>query len=416
MITKRVLLDSIPIINLAESGSGDNPSLDPSIPETPTIPSLPAIAPEYSFEKNSVPGYGTPLPVTDVDFAFPADDQKRVQAWFTGDFSHVTLPESATLKKNMTAAVLGAVNTFINSAISKNLFTAPFMIGYRYRLFDDSLVYPSKPVLLCPTNKAPDLIITGYKVYEKSLHTEVAISHYPGLLRLAVPSPENAEEYRDIITSVEFFITRPVELYASDAQVSGIRSVSVDGERQRVWYYDRCDSEILEAMAKGDSNYRLIGTIPFADIASGKYSALTIFPLEAGALQRFASLTKVTIPASGVTGAGSTGSGNTGGTTGIGGWRPYLHIVTSPLDLGEPEKTKSVSDLYLRGIFQRSEVAMTLYGSHHREGWRLLARSRGPYIRGLRRAPYRWYKVELELPMRRDDLLEALTFRFRKGG
>ncbi|MDE5869759.1 MAG: hypothetical protein K2H18_05960 [Muribaculaceae bacterium] len=410
-LIKRIELDSITITDLSETVQPDDPSAEPS------IPTLPVIVPSFSFEKNTLPGYGTPLPVTDIDFSFPAEDQKRVQAWFSGDFSHVTVPESTTLKKNMANAVLSTLNSFISSAVNRNLFTSPCRIGYRYRLFDNSLIYNNQPILLVPTEKAPDLIITSYKVFEKSLHTEVSISHYPGSLMFSIPVPETVEEYKDIITSVEFFLTRPVDLYASDAKVSGIRSISVNDIRQRVWHYESYDPESLTAQAKADNGFRLIASIPFSDIATGKYSEVTPFPLEAGTLQRFSSLPKVTYSTGSGTNSGSTGSSGGGGgssnpTTGIPGWRPYLHFATSPLDLGEPEIAKSVYDLYLRGVFQRDEVTMTLYGSHHREHWRMIARSRGPYIRGIRRAPYRWFKVEIELPFRRDDFLEALTFTY----
>lgn len=412
--TKRIPFDSIPVFYLSDSGTPDNPDINPD------IPSLPVISPSFSFDRGSIPGYGSTLPVTDIDFSFPAEDFKRVQAWFTGDFSHVTLPESATLKKNMTNAVLAALGSFISSATNRNLFTSPFMIGYRYRLFDNSLVYLNEPMVLVPSEKAPDLIITSYKIYEKSLHTEVTISHYPAKLMLSIPVPENAEEYKDIITSVEFFITRQSELYSSEAQVSGIRSMATDGVRERVWYYERYETDAIIAQAKAETGFRIISTLPFSEIAEGTYSTLSPFPLEAGTLQRLSSLQKITYPFTNSNGSG-TGNGPTGNsssssnpTTGISGWRPYLHIATAPLDLGLPEAPKSVSDLFLRGIFQRDEVTMTLYGSHHREHWRMIARSHGPYIRGLRRAPYRWFKVEIQLSMRRDDFLEALTFTYSK--
>ena len=244
--TKRIPFDSIPVFYLSDSGTPDNPDINPD------IPSLPVISPSFSFDNGSIPGYGSTLPVTDIDFSFPAEDFKRVQAWFTGDFSHVTLPESATLKKNMTNAVLSALGSFISSATNRNLFTSPFMIGYRYRLFDNSLVYLNEPVVLVPSEKAPDLIITSYKIYEKSLHTEVTISHYPAKLMLSIPVPENAEEYKDIITSVEFFITRQSELYSSEAQVSGIRSMATDGVRERVWYYERYETDAIIAQAKAE--------------------------------------------------------------------------------------------------------------------------------------------------------------------
>lgn len=403
---KRIPLDSLTLTDLAVS----NPS-DPENPgENPDIPTLPSLKPSFSFDYDTLPGYGSPLAVTNIDFAFPADDLKRVQAWFSGDFSHVTEPESATLKKNMRSAVLEALDSFISSAVRNNLFTAPFTIGCRYRLFDGSISEAFQPVTIIPVSQSPDIIITGYKIYEKALHTEVSFSRYPGRLLFSVPVPENSSNFKDIITSVEFLITKPVTLYPSDANVSGIRSITINGTRMRSWHYDSYDEQSLLASAMADNDARVVASIPFEDIVSGKYAPfgsspdtgsepgeegmLYPLPMEAGVLQRFSSLPKK---------AGSTLPG---------GWRPFLHIATPPLDLGYPENEKSVMELYLRGVFSRPDVVMTLYGSRHREDWKMIARSQGPYIRGLRRAPFRWFKVELSLPMRRDDFLDALTFRF----
>lgn len=410
--TKRINFDSIFITDLSEpSDSGS--SLPPG--EATASKSLPALTASFSFEKSTLPGYGTTLPATDIDFAFPAEDLARVQAWFSGDFSHVVNPESATLKKNMTAAVLSALADFISAASTRNLFSSPFKIGIRYRLFDNSYVYIAPPELLIPSESAPDLVITGFNVYEKSLHTEISVSQNPSALYFAISVPDNWEDYREIINSVEFFITRQADLYPSDAKVSGVRSISSDGIRQRTWHYERYDSDLVCAQARADSAFRLVASIPFSDISAGHYSEPSLFPMEAGTLQRLSSLPKINYSSDSASGGSSSGSSTSSSdnTPGISGWRPYIHIVTSALDLGLPERAKSISDLFLRGVFQREDVKLTLFGSHHREGWRMIARSSGPYIRGLRGVPYRWLKVEIELPMRRDDFLEALTFKFK---
>lgn len=385
---KRIPLSSLDLEDLSTTP-------DPENPDTPDQ-SLPTLSPLFSIS----PTGETTAP--SVDFAFPADDYRRVLAWFTGDFSHVTLPESATLKKNMTAAVKDALDSYISAAYAKNLFISPFMIGWRYRLFDGSIVSPDQPMLISPAEDVLRLIINSYNIYEKALHTAVTFSLSPVRLLFSLPAPANAEAFLDIITDVEFYICRPADIYPDDFSVSGIRSVTVEGVRERVWYYSANDVEGMKASVSADSNYRLIATIPFSEIATGQYASPSPLPIEAGALTKFTSLPKLS--ASSVSASG--------GFTGTDGWRPYLHVQTPPLDLSLPETAKSVCDLYLRGLFQRDLVKMSLYGSHHRENWRLLARAKGPYIRGLRRTPYRWLRVEIELPMRRNDFLDALTFGF----
>lgn len=404
-LIKRILLDKLSLEDLSSQSSPED-SVNPN-PDAPSA-SLPPLSVEYGFEKVSPSGDGSSPTYASVEFSFPAEDFRRVQAWFTGDFTHVTSPESATLKKNMTAAVKGVLDTFVASSLSRNLFPAPFAIGCRYRLFDGSAAEIGSTLALEPVDEAPRLIITSNHVYEKSVQTDVILSCNPGKLMMKIPVPEKSTDFIGIITAVEFFINHPVALYPSDMNVSGVRSVSINGTRERVWHYNSYDSASLTASAYADRDFRIIASIPFSEIAEGKYSELTAMPMDAGALVRFPTLPKLTASSSG---SSSQGSAN-GGFTGTEGWRPYIHVATPPLDLSFPEREKSVTDLYLRGVFQREAAVMTLYGSHHREHWRMIARSRGPYIRGLRRTPYRWLKVEIELPMRRDDFLEALTFKF----
>ncbi|MDE7413284.1 MAG: hypothetical protein K2N05_05790 [Muribaculaceae bacterium] len=406
----------IKIIPLKSIGLSDLSSSEPSDPgnpgSDPLNPSFPSLSPQFSFLKSPLPGYGTSLPATEVEFSFPAEDYKRVQAWFSGDFSHVVNPESATLKKNMRAAVIDTLSRFISASASRNLLTAPCRLGWRYRLFDGSYIYPDAPLLILPEYEAPLLIITGYNLYEKSLHTDITISVNPSSLSFSLAAPQNGGEYKDIIMAVEFFVTRQGSLFSSDAEVVGVRSVITGSGRVRVWSYESIPSDDIEAAVKVDSDFRLVATLSYGDILDGKYDAIMPFPFDAGALGRISSLPKVSFPTK--VSSGSESSSSSSSSTLLQGWRPFLHFHTEPLNLGLPENVKSVMDLYLRGVFQREEVEMKLYGSHHREHWRLLAKSRGPYIRGLRRAPYRWFRVEISLPMRRDDFLEALTFTYAK--
>lgn len=374
---------------------------------------LPALSPSFSLRPQGTQQGET----ASVDFAFPADDYRRVESWFTGDASHVTQPASATLKKNMTTAVKAALDSYLSSAASRNLFLSPFVVGCRYRLFDGSVAEASEPLLLSPAEEPLRMVISGYNLYEKALHTAVVFSQSPSQLLFSLPCPADAAEFLDIITDVEFYICAPAALCPADFSVSGIRSVTVGGVRERVWYYSANDIETMKASVAADRDFRVIATVPFADIAAGLHAQPAPLPVAPGALEKFSSLPKLSArrPAASAGTTASAGAVATipnGAFTGIDGWRPYLHVQTPPLDLGLPEKAKSVCDIYLRGVFDRDKVVMTLYGSHHRENWRYLARSRGPFLRTCRRAPYRWLRVELSLPFRRDDFLDCLTFKF----
>ena len=61
----------------------------------------------------------------------------------------------------------------------------------------------------------------------------------------------------------------------------------------------------------------------------------------------------------------------------------------------------------------KNGIEISLYGSHHREKWRLLASARGAHIRLLRAMRYRWLRVEITA--RAGSAFDALTFEVVKA-
>ena len=408
---KRVALQGLCLKDLSAANPGGSP--DSVIPDA-----LPALPVEFSFSVEPLGGFGPAIPEVEIAFSFPADDRPRVEAWFSGDFSHVTLPESATLHKNMTSAVHAALGNYFSNASSRNLFTSPFMIGWRYRLADGSTRQPEPPRLLIPNAEAPLLPVTEWHLLENAVSTRAQVGNAPSRLRYSLPPVDDASPWRGVISSVEFFITRPTPLYDSKGDVSGVKSVMMEGERRRVWQYASYDAESVQAAARADTDFRVIAVLPFAQVAAG--AADEPLPVEAGALIRFGSLPKLTDK--GASSGGSTSeSGSDSGCRCKGvcicgkgeHFRSEVHFETPPLDLGLPEDRKWVESVYLRGVFSRRlPMSLTLYGSQHRDDWRPIGRASGPYLRGIARAGVRWLKVEVELTLRPADTLDALTFEF----
>ena len=402
-------LRDLELTDLYSSSSPSDPSSPPySDPETPSLPAMPEIHPQFSTVPADVNGYASPLPASIVQFSFPATDHERVQAWLTGDFSHVVQPESDTLKKNMTSAVISTLKRFLAAARSQSLLASPFRISWRYRLFDGSATAPadSASEIISPLPRAPYMIITGNHLYETSLQTNIVFSATPARLMCKIPIPLVDESYRDIITAVEICISCQRDILSKDATVAGLRSVTIDGIRQRVWQYESYPEDYLVDAARGDSDMRIVASIPFDKILAGEYSDAVPIPLEAGIFDRFSSLPKAQAENA------KPGEGSGEGVNGIDSWKPFLHASTPALDLNRPELRKTVASVYLNGVFQRQEMKLSLYGSHRREEWHLLAKVRGGAIPSLCRVPFRWLKVEFEVPMRRDDFIDSIIFSF----
>lgn len=378
-------------------------------------PAFPDCGLELQMEGEDLPGFGTPMSVAvtdrhgrrhsgmtgwpgmEISFAVPADDIPRVSAWFTGDYHGVTLPESALLKKNMTGAVTGALENYIANATARNLFTSPFRAGWRYRLFDGSATPLRALELIHPMPGPPELPVHSRTLTEKSLFTTSEVRSIPSRLHFRLTSPDNLSEYSGIICALEIYATAQVPLRDPNGGVAGIRSHSIDGTPRRCWQYDHYTAEELKAACMADTKFRKIVSIPYPELTAS--AGIRQVPLSPGTLAGFGKLPLC---------PDDNREEDTG--TDTEGWVPYRAVRTEALHLGNPEAEKRVKGVILRGVFRRDSVKLRLYGSHHREEWKFIAGCSGAEINGLCRVRYRWYRVEIEGEMRRDDFFEALTF------
>lgn len=393
---KRYELKDLRLYNMDDgSGEGDSPA------ET----TWPRCGVEFSMMADADLESAGAWPETEVSFAVPESDMPRVQAWFTGDYHGVTLPESPTLRKNMATAVRNALSGFFANATSRNYFTSPVKVGICYRLQDGTLTPMQDIATVAPAYTAPYMPVVKVSVAEKFLYTTCEVRERPARLALKIANPVLLAPYAGKISRIEVYSTAQSPLYDPACEVAGLRDISIDGKRTKCWYYDSYrEADVRKAVAD-DTTFRLLTTIPFDEISGYQESApLTI---GAGTLTKFSAQPRPDYPQSTVTPGASDQMLDIDGE-----WRPYLHFMTEPLCLSYPEDWKRLRGVTLRGVFDRRGVEMRLYGSVHREGWRLLARAPGAYIRGLAGARYRWFRVEIKAPMRKNDFLEALTFTF----
>lgn len=337
-------------------------------------------------------------PETEISFTVTEDDLPRVNAWFNDDYRGVTLPESGTLQKNRAAAVHGALTAYIEAASASNLFTAPFRIGWRYRMKDGSVGTFHDCGLLAAFVTAPRLPLISYSISGKSLFTRAQIRNVPARLffRVVLHDTVSFDKIAEKADSIEVFATRQTAQYSSSATVAGIRSIVIDETPKRCWHYDRYDEADIILRTTDNDDFRLLSSISFDEI--DKNGNFIPVPIAAGTLMEFSSLPRhdgnhENLPSAP---AGST-----------------IVIATGPLNLGYPDIDKRLRSLAVRGVFQRDKIKLRLFASRHRENWHKIAETTSPFIFGMRGVKWRWYKVEIECPMRENDFLEALTFTFR---
>ncbi|MDE6339566.1 MAG: hypothetical protein K2K97_07240, partial [Muribaculaceae bacterium] len=335
-------------------------------------------------------------PETEISFSFTEEDLPRVQAWFDDDYHNVSVPESAPLQKNRKTAVLNALKSYFSAAKAANLFTSPFRLAWRYLLHDGSVSNLHDAGIFATSMSAPLLPITSASISGKNLYTRAQLRNVPAHLELRLKDDVDIEGLKSKIAAIEIFVTEPVLLYDADAEVAGIRSVTVDGSPHRCWHYDRYDAEALLLRVQQLSDFRKISTISTDEIDN--FSDFNAIPISAGALSGFSKLPK---PDTGSMPDPIIPAGC------------IVTLATRPLHLGLPDTDKSLRSVAIRGVFPRGQICFRVYGSQHREQWHLIADVRGPFVSGMHGVRWRWYRFEIEYRHRNGDFVEAIALGVR---
>lgn len=334
-------------------------------------------------------------PVTNIDVLVPDDDHAAIASWL-GNSAGGNVPAGETLTKRMTSAVTGALKQYLASASRSNLFTSPFRIGYALRLADGSHSMLSELSLLVPDSMAPVMAIREASMSGSVLRTVTEILNSPMALTVDIPPFTLPEQYAPTATHLDIIATKPASLLSGNESVAAIRTYSLFGEPVSCWYYNRMPEDIVRNAALADRYFRIIARIPISEACSGVNSLE--LPAFGANLGDWTSIPE--FPADGITTDGRIPS--------------HLRLVTSPLDLGNPEEYKRVRGVSLRGIFSRDTddgqcgVTLRLLGSHHRDRWHTLATARGAHLRLLRTVCYRWLMIDADVPA--DAQTDALTF------
>lgn len=405
-------------------------------------------------------------PVADVNVTVPDADLPLVTSWF-GNASSSGGAASDTLVKRMTDSVTGAIERFFTDAGQSGIFTRPFRVGVALRLATGKQVCLSEPRLMLPNNSAPLMLIRESRLTGNSLQTLTEIVNTPMSLMASLPAFPLPDGAAELVTHLDFFATKQVDMLRGDETVNGVRSYSYFGESLPMWNYSRLGENTLREAAMADSAFRVIASIPIAEAVEGIDSVA--LPLDLRNLENwknFPAVEELTGSSGGSGGGADPDNPNDPDNpkdpldpddpSGIDIPHTHVCLTTVPLDLGMPEKAKRIRALSVRGIFQRNlisigpsfavpvadtgvedqksiardgvektaagktgeiekavaektgEIEVILYGSHHRERWHRIATARGPHIRFMRGVKYRWLMVRITAP--RESVFDALTF------
>lgn len=174
---------------------------------------------------------GTHMPELGITFGLQAECKHDFSLYLSvkGWPSEVSTPDEIDITKyvedpsNLTQTVLGYVNKFLaEEAYDKGKFVEPFFVRYAYRLYDESLVMHSTPILMpCCTGVTPMLLSDRFIHGGGIWFDTYALLHN---LDYSVGLNDKAElqEWSDIIKSVDIFISKPIRRYDQNGEVKTV--------------------------------------------------------------------------------------------------------------------------------------------------------------------------------------------------
>lgn len=122
--------------------------------------------------------------------------------------------------QKLSDAVFATINTLVSSIHDRGRFAFPFFVRYAIRLFDGTLTHHSPPVLMLPSSKET---IHVYEV-DNSLTTalDYRVVATESTLDYRLVSDIDREKWKDIVKSIDIFVSAPFYQYDSSGKVSRI--------------------------------------------------------------------------------------------------------------------------------------------------------------------------------------------------
>lgn len=196
----------------------------------------------FLWKDNNYTYLGTHLPELPISFGLQGTREESSEA-FTVSFSE-SVPWSQSIlsnnfsdamKSSVTNQVLAKVNKFIADKYTNgNQFMYPFFVRYAYRLYDGSLTMHSAPILMvCANGQNPFVLgshasqhddgadgswetqyISNCKIYAALFKLDFAVVAQKYITAL--------QEWSDIVSSVDIFVSAPLYSFDQSGEVKGI--------------------------------------------------------------------------------------------------------------------------------------------------------------------------------------------------
>lgn len=177
---------------------------------------------------------GTEMPECSLSFGLQAE-MKRTDE-FSISFSigkgSIYNEFSEDTATRITDQVLAKVNKFIaDESMEKGKFIYPFLVRYAYRLYDGSLTRHSAPILMiCSSDVAPRVFWFHLKGEDNTYNNATlrVVSPVHTLDYALISNLSSLNNWKDIIRSVDIFISKPIYTYDQNGKCTRFRNGNVD--------------------------------------------------------------------------------------------------------------------------------------------------------------------------------------------
>lgn len=246
----------------------------------------------YFLWKSDTEGYlylGTHIPECPLSFGLQGEVVSTDA--FNVDINPVSSGTSEVDEANrkiLTDSILAKMNKFIaDNSVNEGRFIYPFFVRYAYRLYDGSLTMHSSPVLMpCCTSGSPLASCNTCRVHDGKINSLVdimivAVRHQLDYAAQLASRIEMLKEWKDIVQSVDIFISKPIYTYDQNGEIKDIAShgvgfstvckhvnqdSSVDRNKQPLKYRYRSCLDMFEKTYVGKKKaYHLGVGIPYKD-------------------------------------------------------------------------------------------------------------------------------------------------------
>lgn len=178
------------------------------------------------YMAGNVTPFNAEFSTINLPFVNSAQDATNVS---DGEMSSTIKEMYASALKTVSDAVIGAINKKTASILESGKFTLPFFVRYALRMYDGTIIKHSAPILIDPGFANIVAVPQGSSYVPKTPISELPTYYISGFIRdfflyYRIIGDSRFEDWRDIISSIDIFISKPIYSYDQSKNIQGIFS------------------------------------------------------------------------------------------------------------------------------------------------------------------------------------------------